>query len=137
MKNVDRTPDAAAIVFRDRSLTYRELDERANAIAHALQFPPIGVVVRALDNPKLNRLLEDVRTSTGNSVIHRRGGLRRILRALAENKGVAVLIDQHINTADAVMVDFFDRPASTTGAASDAPKIVVIMTNYRGKSGHS
>jgi KDO2-lipid IV(A) lauroyltransferase len=89
-----------------------------HAIAHALQFPPIGVVVRALDNPKLNRLLEDLRTSTGNMVIHRRGGLRRILRALAENKGVAVLIDQHINTADAVMVDFFDRPASTTSAVA-------------------
>jgi Kdo2-lipid IVA lauroyltransferase/acyltransferase len=89
-----------------------------HAIAHALQFAPIGVVVRALDNPKLNRLLEDVRTSTGNTVIHRRGGLRRILRALADNKGVAVLIDQHINTADAVMVDFFDRPASTTSAVA-------------------
>ena len=55
-------------------------------------------------------------SSTGNTVIHRRGGLRRILRALSENKGVAVLIDQHINTKDAVMVDFFDRPASTTSA---------------------
>jgi Kdo2-lipid IVA lauroyltransferase/acyltransferase len=89
-----------------------------HAIAHALQYPPIGVVVRALDNPKLNRLLEEVRTATGNMVIHRRGGLRRILRSLAENKGVAVLIDQHINTADAVMVDFFDRPASTTSAVA-------------------
>ena len=89
-----------------------------HAIAHALLHPPIGVVVRALDNPKLNRLLEDVRTSTGNTVIHRRGGLRRILRALSENKGVAVLIDQHINTKDAVMVDFFDRPASTTSAVA-------------------
>jgi Kdo2-lipid IVA lauroyltransferase/acyltransferase len=89
-----------------------------HALAHALQMPPIGVVVRALDNPKLNRWLEDVRTSTGNMVIHRRGGLRRILRALADNKGVAILIDQHINTADAVVVDFFDRPAATTSAVA-------------------
>jgi KDO2-lipid IV(A) lauroyltransferase len=88
------------------------------ALAHALRMPPTGVVVRALDNPKLNRWLEDVRTSTGNTVIHRRGGLRRILRALADNKGVAVLIDQHINTADAVVVDFFDRPAATTSAVA-------------------
>jgi Kdo2-lipid IVA lauroyltransferase/acyltransferase len=88
------------------------------ALAHPLHNPPTYVVVRALDNPKLNRLLEDVRTATGNTVIHRRGGLRRILRALGENKGVAVLIDQHINTADAVMVDFFDRPASTTSAVA-------------------
>jgi KDO2-lipid IV(A) lauroyltransferase len=89
-----------------------------HAMAHALQYPPIGVVVRALDNPKLDRWLEDVRTSTGNSVIHRRGGLRKILRALSENKGVAILIDQHIQTSDAVVVDFFDRPAATTSAVA-------------------
>jgi KDO2-lipid IV(A) lauroyltransferase len=89
-----------------------------HAMAHALQYPPIGVVVRALDNPKLDRWLEDVRTSTGNMVIHRRGGLRKILRALSENKGVAILIDQHIQTSDAVVVDFFDRPAATTSAVA-------------------
>jgi KDO2-lipid IV(A) lauroyltransferase len=31
---------------------------------------------------------------------------------------VAVLIDQHIQTADAVTVDFFDRPAATTSAVA-------------------
>jgi KDO2-lipid IV(A) lauroyltransferase len=88
------------------------------ALAHALRNPPTTMVVRALDNPKLNRWLEDLRTSTGNTVIPRRGGLRRIMRALADNKGVAILIDQHIQTADAVVVDFFDRPAATTSAVA-------------------
>ncbi len=89
-----------------------------HALAHTLRFPPIGVVVRALDNPKLNDWLERLRTSTGNVVIHRRGGLRRIVRALAENQGVAILIDQHIQTTEAVVVDFFDRPAATTSAVA-------------------
>jgi Kdo2-lipid IVA lauroyltransferase/acyltransferase len=88
------------------------------ALAHPLKNPGVGVVVRALDNPKLNRWLEDVRTSTGNMVIHRRGSLRKILRALADNKGVAILIDQHIQSSDAVVVDFFDRPAATTSAVA-------------------
>jgi amino acid adenylation domain-containing protein len=33
---VDRTPDAVAIIAGGRSLTYRHLDERANAVAHRL-----------------------------------------------------------------------------------------------------
>ncbi len=34
---VDRTPDAIAVEFADDSLTYRELDQRANQLAHYLQ----------------------------------------------------------------------------------------------------
>ena len=44
------------------------------------------------------------------------GAIRRVLRALDSNEAVAVLIDQHIQTADAVYVDFFNRPAATTSA---------------------
>nr|WP_205215457.1 non-ribosomal peptide synthetase [Amycolatopsis albispora] len=33
---VEATPDAEAVVCRDRSLSYRELDRRANQLAHAL-----------------------------------------------------------------------------------------------------
>jgi KDO2-lipid IV(A) lauroyltransferase len=89
-----------------------------HALAHALEFAPIAVVARALDNPLLHGLLERVRTSTGNAVLYRHRGLRGIMRALAENQGVAILIDQHIQTADAVVVDFFDRPAATTSAVA-------------------
>lgn len=35
-QQVARTPDAIAIVFGDRTLTYRELNERANQVAHFL-----------------------------------------------------------------------------------------------------
>ena len=33
---VDRTPEATALLFRDTALTYRELDEEANRLAHHL-----------------------------------------------------------------------------------------------------
>lgn len=89
-----------------------------HALAHGLMVAPISVVARALDNPLLHDLLERVRTSTGNQVIYRRGGLRRILRALQQNQGVAMLIDQHIQAPDGVPVDFFGRPASTTSAVA-------------------
>jgi KDO2-lipid IV(A) lauroyltransferase len=87
-----------------------------NALVHGLALAPIAVLARPLDNPLLHDLLESVRTSTGNSVIYRRGAIRRVLRSLETNQAVAVLIDQHIQTVDAVSVDFFNRPASTTSA---------------------
>jgi amino acid adenylation domain-containing protein len=38
----DRTPEAMAISAADRSLTYRELDEKANRLAHYLQGQGVG-----------------------------------------------------------------------------------------------
>ena len=85
-----------------------------HAVVHGLQLRPIGVLARALDNPLLNGLLEDVRGRTGNSVIYRQGAVRRVLKTLAAGEGVAMLIDQHMHSADAIWVDFFERPAATT-----------------------
>jgi amino acid adenylation domain-containing protein len=36
------TPDSIAIIFREEQLTYRELDERANRLAHCLQQQGVG-----------------------------------------------------------------------------------------------
>jgi len=88
------------------------------ALVHALRVEPVGVIGRALDNPQLNDLLERIRQGTGNSVIYRKGTLRRVLRMLQENHGVAMLIDQHIMSKDAIYVDFFERPAATTSAVA-------------------
>jgi Kdo2-lipid IVA lauroyltransferase/acyltransferase len=113
----ERVPQALAhgkgLIFITGHFGYWELQ----ALAHPLHFPPVGVVVRALDNPRLNAWIEALRTCTGNAVIHRRGSLRRMLRALSDNQAIAILIDQHIQT-DAVLIDFFDRPAATTTAVA-------------------
>jgi len=85
-------------------------------MAHPLALPPMSVLARPLDNPYLHDLLERTRRATGNQVIYRRGAVRRILRALEADECVATMIDQHIQPADAVMVDFFNRPAATTSA---------------------
>ncbi|NNB93250.1 AMP-binding protein, partial [Corallococcus exiguus] len=43
---VERTPDAVALAFEGRALTYRELDARANQLAHALIVRGVGPEVR-------------------------------------------------------------------------------------------
>ena len=55
-----------------------------------------------------------MRSRTGNHVIYRAGAVRRVLKTLAAGDGVAVLIDQHMHSPDAIWVNFFERPAATT-----------------------
>jgi KDO2-lipid IV(A) lauroyltransferase len=88
------------------------------AMVHAIHSHPVTVLARALDNPLLHDLLEQIRQGTGNTVVYRKDTMRRVMRALQAGQGIAVLIDQHISSADAVMVDFFDRPAATTSAVA-------------------
>ncbi len=88
------------------------------AMVHAVKVEPVSILARALDNPPLHRLLEQIRQSTGNTAIYRRGTIRRVMRTLQAGHGVAVLIDQHIMSRDAVYVDFFGRPAATTSAVA-------------------
>jgi KDO2-lipid IV(A) lauroyltransferase len=85
-----------------------------HAVHHGAVFEPIGVLARALDNPRLNTLLEEIRGTTGNHCIYRQGAVRRVLRTLNDGHGVAILIDQHMHSADAIEVDFFERRAATT-----------------------
>jgi len=88
------------------------------AMVHALRLRPMAVVARALDNRALNDLLERIRTRTGNTVIYRQGTIRRVLRLLHAGEGVGILIDQHIQSRDAISVTFFDRPAATTSVVA-------------------
>jgi KDO2-lipid IV(A) lauroyltransferase len=85
-------------------------------IVQPLVLGPLSVLARPLDNPYLDALLERIRRSTGNRIIHRQGAIRRVLRALEHNEVVGIPIDQHIQGANAVMVEFFSRPAATTSA---------------------
>src|SRR5438128_7558319 len=39
---VERTPDAVAVVFQDQELTYQELNGRANQLAHYLRELGVG-----------------------------------------------------------------------------------------------
>jgi KDO2-lipid IV(A) lauroyltransferase len=85
-----------------------------HAIHHGSAFEPIGVIARVLDNPRLNQLLEQIRGATGNHCIYREGAVRRVLKTLHAGHGIAMLIDQHMHSPDAIWVNFFQRPAATT-----------------------
>lgn len=102
------------VIFIGGHIGYWEMQ----GITHAVSWKPMSLMARPLDNPVLHDRLEHIRTRTGNAVIYRQGSIRKVLRALASNQGVAILIDQHLHTPDAIHVQFFGRPAATTSVVA-------------------
>lgn len=73
----------------------------------------LALVTRPLDNPRLEAMLAELRTRSGNVVVHKRRAVREMMKALAQGIGIAIVIDQDAR-ADGIFVPFFGRPASTT-----------------------
>jgi KDO2-lipid IV(A) lauroyltransferase len=82
-----------------------------SAFAHSILSAPMYVVVRPLDNPLLDGLVARRRTLSGNRLLQKKDYARGILKALAANEAVGILIDQNASEADGVFVDFFGVPA--------------------------
>jgi Kdo2-lipid IVA lauroyltransferase/acyltransferase len=82
-----------------------------SAFAHALMTEPMHVVVRAFDNRRIDRLVEDYRSRSGNRVIEKRDAARSLFRALKDNEAVGILIDQNSSIEEGVFINFFGVPA--------------------------
>jgi KDO2-lipid IV(A) lauroyltransferase len=82
-----------------------------SAFAHALMAGPMHVVVRPLDNPRIDALVARRRRLSGNHLIEKKDYARGILQALAANEAVGILIDQNASLDNGVFVDFFGIPA--------------------------
>lgn len=83
------------------------------ALAQSIMKPPIGVVVRPLDNPYLDIEVSNLRCQYGNFLINKTNGMRDILKTLASGNAVGILLDQNVKAKEGVFVDFFGRPACT------------------------
>jgi KDO2-lipid IV(A) lauroyltransferase len=84
-----------------------------SAFTHAIMTEPMNVVVRPLDNPRLDAFVEARRQLTGNKIIGKRDAPRAILRALRNNEAVGILVDQNTSLQEGAFVNFFGVPAST------------------------
>lgn len=87
-----------------------------SAFSHALMKEPMNIVVRPLDDPGVDAIVERYRQMSGNRIISKRDAARGILRALQNNEAVGILIDQNTTAAEGVFVDFFGMKACA-GAA--------------------
>jgi KDO2-lipid IV(A) lauroyltransferase len=76
----------------------------------------MNVVIRPLDDPKVDRLVEHRRRLSGNKLIEKKDGARAILRALQHNEAVGILMDQNTSLQEGVFVNFFGTPACANTA---------------------
>ena len=76
-------------------------------------------VARELDDPRLDNLATAMRSRFGTEIILRGPAAgKRMVRALAENRAAALLMDQDIRDIPGVFVPFFGRPAWTPSGAA-------------------
>jgi len=81
------------------------------AVALNILYGPIAAVARPSSNIAINRLMNDFRTRFGMEIIPKRHGMRRIIKALNQNKLVGVLLDQNVDWYEGEFVPFLGRMA--------------------------
>jgi KDO2-lipid IV(A) lauroyltransferase len=81
--------------------------------AHSIYGHPLRVVVRALDNPYLDRMVDQYRTLHGNTTFEKQDFARGLIAAMRAGETVGLLMDQNMTPPAGVFVDFFGIPACT------------------------
>jgi KDO2-lipid IV(A) lauroyltransferase len=84
-----------------------------SAFAHSLHGNPLWVVMRPLDNPYLNGLVERYRTLHGNRTVSKDDFVRGLLAAMRAGEAVGILMDTNMTPPQGIFVDFFGIPACT------------------------
>jgi KDO2-lipid IV(A) lauroyltransferase len=82
-----------------------------SAFSHAWMTAPMHIVVRPLDNPRIDALVERYRALSGNHIIEKKDAARGILKALKSGDAVGILIDQNTALDQGVFIDFFGTKA--------------------------
>ncbi len=75
---------------------------------------PLSFMVRRIDNPRIEEMVDAVRTRFGNQTIDKNAVSRAALRHLNEGGTLGLLPDVNMLAREGVFVDFFGTPASTT-----------------------
>lgn len=80
----------------------------------SLKNHPLSFLVRRVDNPKVEQLVDRTRTRFGNQSVDKRGAARSMLKILQAGGTLGLLVDLNTLDEEAIFVDFFGVPASTT-----------------------
>ncbi len=94
-----------------------------SSFVHSLLGHPMGMVIRRLDNPLIDRMVNRIRCLHGNRVLHKDDFARGLLHAMAKGETVGILMDTNMTPPQGVFVPFFGVEACTaSGLARVARK---------------
>ena len=89
-----------------------------SSFAHALYGFPLHYMARPIDNPRIDKFVNEYRGLSGNRPIFKNESARSLLKILKEQGTVGILADQNTMPQEGVWVDFFGVSACTsTGIA--------------------
>jgi len=80
---------------------------------HSLMGYPMSLVIRRLDNPRVDALVNTIRTRHGNRVIHKDDFARGLITAMHAGETVGILMDTNMTPPQGVFVPFFGIEACT------------------------
>jgi Kdo2-lipid IVA lauroyltransferase/acyltransferase len=80
---------------------------------HSLMGYPMTMVIRRLDNPRVDRLVNGIRCLHGNRVVHKDDFARGLLAAMHRGETVGILMDTNMTPPQGIFVPFFGVPACT------------------------
>ncbi len=80
---------------------------------HSLMGHPMGMVIRRLDNRRLDEYVNAIRCLHGNRVLHKDDFARGLLTAMRAGETVGILMDTNMRPPQGVFVEFFGRQACT------------------------
>jgi Kdo2-lipid IVA lauroyltransferase/acyltransferase len=93
----------------------------------ALEYP-ISFLVRPIDNPRIEEMIEKIRTRFGNRAIDKKSAAREAIRVLRAGGTLGILSDLNTHPHEGVFVPFFGRLACTTaGVATLALKTDALV----------
>lgn len=88
------------------------------AFASSALFGPQSYLVRKLDNPRLEEMIENLRGRFGNQPIDKKNAALPSLGLLREGGNLGILADLNAQRHEGVFVPFFDVPACTTAGVA-------------------
>ena len=80
---------------------------------HSLMGHPMGMVIRRLDNRKLDDYVNRIRCLHGNSVLHKDDFARGLMTAMRKGQTVGILMDTNMTPPQGVFARFFGIEACT------------------------